>query len=148
MISSRFFKKFYPDSSKDGTSLFYNWLRTSIRPECIGLNIGAGPAPNNKKRSLKGEMQKVIGADIDNEVLNNEELDEAFIIKDDKLPFADDTFDVAWADFVFEHVLKPEVFLKEVCRALNSKEFATIFMPSVVFFVNTISPSLAAPMNF
>ena len=128
MISSRFFKKFYPDSSKDGTSLFYNWLRTSIRPEFVGLNIGAGPAPNNKIRSLKGEMQKVIGVDIDDEVLNNEDLDEAFIIKDDRLPFADDTFDVAWADFVFEHVLKPEAFLKEVCRVLK---------PGAAFFFRT-----------
>lgn len=92
------------------------------------LNVGAGRSPDNKIRSLRGEVQKVIGADIDSEVLNNEDLNEAFIIKNDTLPFEDNTFDLAWADFVFEHVEKPEVFLKEVCRVLK---------PGASFFFRT-----------
>jgi len=128
MISSGLFNKYYPDSSKDVTLIFYNWLRTYARPEFIVLNIGAGPTTDHKIRSLKGEVEKVFGADIDNEIFNNEDLDEAFIIRHDKLPFADDTFDLAWADFVFEHVVKPEVFLREVHRVLK---------PGASFFFRT-----------
>jgi SAM-dependent methyltransferase len=119
MISTSFFKKYYPDSSKDGTLLFYNWVRTYVRPEFIVLNVGAGSKTDNGKRSLKGEVQKVFGTDIDVGVLYNEDLDEAFVIKNDKLPFLNDTFDLAWADFVLEHVVKPDVFLKELHRVLK-----------------------------
>ncbi len=119
MISSRLFKRFYPNDSKDGTLLFYNWLRQFIRPDFIVLNVGAGPASNKKIRSLRGEVEKVIGVDVDEKVLDNEDLDESFVIKDNKFPFSDNTFDLAWADFVFEHVVVPEVFLKEVIRVLK-----------------------------
>jgi ubiquinone/menaquinone biosynthesis C-methylase UbiE len=128
MISPRFFKRYYPDDSKSGTLLFYNWLRSHIRPEFIVLNVGAGPTTDNKIRSLKGKVGKVVGVDIDNEVLKNKDLDEAFVIKNNKLPFSDSTFDLAWADFVFEHVEKPEVFLKEIYRVLK---------PSASFFFRT-----------
>lgn len=119
MISSKLFKRYYPDDSKSGTLYFYRWLRSNIRPSFIVLNVGAGLTSDNKIRSLKGEVQKVLGVDIDNEVLNNEDLDEAFVIKNDKLPFADNTFDLAWADFVLEHVENPKPFLKEIYRVLK-----------------------------
>ena len=119
MISSGLFKRYYPDNSKDGTLFFYNWLRSYVRSVFVILNVGAGSTSFRKIRSLKGEVQKVVGADIDNEVLNNEDLNEAFIIENDTLPFGDNTFDLAWADFVFEHIEKPEIFLKEVYRVLK-----------------------------
>lgn len=119
MISSRCFQKYYPNYSKDGTLLFYNWLRTYVRPKFVVLNIGAGPTPDNKIRSLKGEVQRVFGADINNEILDNEELDEASIIENDILKFSDKTFDLAWADYVLEHVVEPDIFLREVHRVLK-----------------------------
>lgn len=118
-ISSKLFKRYYPDTSKDGTLFFYNWLRSYIQSVFVILNVGAGSTSHRKIRSLKGEVQKVLGADIDKEVLNNEDLDEAFVIKNGKLPFRDNTFDLVWADYVFEHVQKPGTFLKEVYRVLK-----------------------------
>jgi SAM-dependent methyltransferase len=139
MINSALFKKYYPDDSKDGTLLFYTWMRSYAQPEFIVLNIGAGPSCDNKIRSLKGEVQKVIGVDIDEEALNNEDLDEAFIIKNDTFPFEDDTFDFAWADYVFEHIEKPNIFLEEIFRVM--KPGAPVFFrtPNKNHYVSLVS---------
>lgn len=119
MLNSKLLGKYYPDNSKNGTLIFYNWLRSYIHIEFKVLNVGAGPASDNEIRSLKGEVRKVVGADIDSSVLNNKDLDEAYVIKNGRLPFDGNTFDLAWADFVFEHVENPELFLKEAHRVLK-----------------------------
>jgi ubiquinone/menaquinone biosynthesis C-methylase UbiE len=139
MISARLFEKYYPDKSKDGTLFFYNWLRSYIRPEFVVLNVGAGPVSNNKIRSLKGEVRKVVGADIDDDVLDNDDLDESYIITNDKLPFENNTFDLAWADFVLEHVEKPEVFLKEIFRVLKLGASFFFRTPNNYHYVSVIA---------
>jgi SAM-dependent methyltransferase len=130
MISSQLFKKYYPDVSWSGTLIFYGWLRSFILPEFVVLNIGAGPTADDqhKIKSLKGEVQKVVGADIDPVVLDNEDMDESFLIENDTLPFPNNTFDMAWADYVLEHVEKPEVFFCEIYRVLK---------PGASFFFRT-----------
>ena len=101
--------------------LFYNWLRSYIQPDFVVLNIGAGESSDNKIRSLKGQVKKVFGADIDRAVLTNEDLDEAVVIKNDILPFPDKMFDLVWADYVLEHIEKPGIFLREIYRVLKPK---------------------------
>ncbi len=128
MISSQLLRKYYPDDSWSGTLKFYDWIRSSIRPEFIVLNIGAGPTSGNNIKSLKGKVQKVVGADIDPVVLDNKDMDESFLIENDTLPFSSNTFDMAWADYVLEHIEKPEVFLNEVYRVLK---------PGASFFFRT-----------
>jgi len=121
MINSKLFERYYPDNFRSGTLLFYNWLRSYIQPDFVVLNIGAGESSDNKIRSLKGEVKKVFGADIDRAVLSNEDLDEAVVIKNDILPFPDKMFDLVWADYVLEHIEKPGIFLREIYRVLKPK---------------------------
>ncbi len=128
MISSQLFKKYYPDDSLNGTLIFYDWLRSLIRQEFVVLNVGAGPTSGNNTKSLKGEVQKVVGADIDPVVLDNKDMDESFLIENDTLPFPNNTFDMAWADYVLEHIETPVVFLSEVYRVLK---------PGASFFFRT-----------
>ncbi len=128
MISSQLLRKYYPDDSWNGTLKFYDWIRSSIRPEFIVLNIGAGPTSGNNTKSLRGEVQKVVGADIDPVVLDNKDMDGSFLIENNTLPFSSNTFDMAWADYVLEHIEKPEVFLNEVYRVLK---------PGASFFFRT-----------
>ena len=71
--------------------------------------------------------------------MNNEDLDEAFVIKNDKLPFADNTFDIAWSDFVLEHVENPKLFLKEICRVLKPKAFFFFRTPNKHHYVSLIT---------
>lgn len=121
-------RKYYPDDSKDGTLIFYDWLRRYVKRDFTVLNVGAGPTADRKVKSLKGEVRRVIGVDIDNAILGNKNLDEAIVVEKDRLPFSDNYFDLVWADFVMEHVDDPIGFLREVNRVLK---------PGASFFFRT-----------
>jgi hypothetical protein len=68
-------QRYYPDDSRDGTLIFYKWVRQHVQPYHIVLNVGAGPTADRKVRSLRGEVKQVIGVDIDEVVLQNTDLD-------------------------------------------------------------------------
>ncbi len=119
MISEKLYKRYYPDLKHDGTRKFYGWIREYTNPNMTLLNLGAGPATKKSIRIFKGEVASVIGADIDPVVLSNEELDEGYLIKDGVLPFSDNYFDLAYSDFVLEHIEDPKQFLQEVYRVLK-----------------------------
>lgn len=121
MVSKTVFRRFYPDDSRNGEVAFYGWVRQFTTPRTILLNLGAGPpAAREPIRILKGEVARVVGADIDPEVIRNPELDEAHVIEEDGvLPFPADTFDIVLSDWVLEHVKAPAQFLKEVWRVLR-----------------------------
>ena len=121
-------KKFYPDGSKDGTLIFYNWLRQCIKSDYVVLNVGAGLTADVKIKSLRGEVKQVIGVDIDKEVLKNKDLDKSFVVEKNNFPFDNNFFDLAWADFVLEHIEDPAGFLKEINRVLK---------PGASFFFRT-----------
>ncbi len=56
-------------------------------------------------RDLKGDVARVVGVDVDPEVLQNDSLDEALLIEPGQaLPFADEIFDLVLVDHVLEHV--------------------------------------------
>jgi ubiquinone/menaquinone biosynthesis C-methylase UbiE len=83
------------------------------------LNLGAGPEVKNPVRVLKGEVRWLVGADIDPVVLQNSELDAAYVYDGVRLPFRDGDFDLCYADYVLEHVQNPRTFLREVYRVLK-----------------------------
>ena len=121
MISPNTFNRFYSDQTRDGAVAFYGWVRKETTPQTVLLNLGAGPPADRKSiRIFKGEVARVVGADIDPEVMDNLELDEAHVINsDNSLPFEDNTFDAVLSDWVLEHVSAPDQFLREVHRVLK-----------------------------
>ena len=119
MISKRLLKYWYPDHRKNGTQIFYDWVREHIDPEHRILNVGAGPISRSPVKVFRGEVARVVGVDIDPIVLENPELDEAFVSDGVTLPFGDCSFDIAVSDYVFEHVKSPAPFLKEIRRILK-----------------------------
>lgn len=116
--SAALISRFYGDPRHDGTRRFYDGVRSALTPQGRVLNLGAGPITGNPVRVLRGEVSWVAGADIDTCVLANTELDEAVLIIDGRLPFADAVFDLVLCDYVFEHVREPEPFLAEAARVL------------------------------
>jgi SAM-dependent methyltransferase len=127
MVSDRVVQRFYPNTTRQNLGLpcafaFYDWVREYVNPQTVMLNYGAGgPAPRHKVRVFKGEVARVVGADIDPEVKRNTELDEAHVIQPGgALPFADDTFDLVLSDWVVEHVADVPQFLGEIRRVLRA----------------------------
>jgi SAM-dependent methyltransferase len=128
VISIKMLKYWYPNEQKNGTLIFYNWIRQHTNSQQSVLNLGAGPASKNPLKMLRGEVARMVGADIDPIVVGNDELDEAHVVDGKRLPFDENCFDIVFSDYVMEHVEFPEPFLKEVYRVLK---------PGGIFFFRT-----------
>lgn len=139
MISAELVRAYYPDDTRDGTKAFYGWIRAHTGPSSVLLNLGAGPPTESPPRIFKGEVARVVGADIDPVVLNNPELDEARLIIDDRLPFDDARFDLIVSDFTFEHVDRPDAFLAEARRVLKPGGSLFFRTPNLYHYVALIS---------
>tara|TARA_R110002124_G_scaffold282580_1_gene457869 strand:- start:24969 stop:25595 length:627 start_codon:yes stop_codon:yes gene_type:complete len=93
------------------------------------LNIGAGRGANileeyspyrRKVQTFKGRVSKLIGIDVDPVVMENPELDEAYIVAPkDIYPLADNSIDIIVSDHVLEHVEFPLEFATELHRVLK-----------------------------
>jgi SAM-dependent methyltransferase len=103
------------------------------------LNLGAGPATDDGIRSFRGEVARVVGADIDPCVLENDECDEAHVINGEILPFEENRFDIVVSDFVLEHLASPEPFLREVRRVLKPGGSFFFRTPNKYHYVATIA---------
>jgi len=120
VISVGLRRRYYPDDRPDTTEMLYGWIREHVTPASVVLNLGAGPASGVPVKVLRGEVARLVGADIDPVVTDNDEIDEACVVAEGRLPFADDSFDLVFSDFVLEHLRSPESFLKEARRVLKS----------------------------
>jgi SAM-dependent methyltransferase len=139
MISDSLKKKYYGSPKYDGTQRFFSLVRNEAGPASHVLNFGAGPATKNPICILKGEVAEVVGADVDPIVLTNNELDRAVVIENDRLPFTDASFDLAFSDYVLEHVERPAVFLAEVHRVLKPGCSFFFRTPNIYHYVALIS---------
>lgn len=139
MVSERLLRRFYPDETRNGTVAFYGWVREHVGPTTELLNLGAGPPTRTAIRIFKGEVARVVGADIDPIVLENDELDDAVLIEGGKLPLPDASFDVIVSDFTFEHVEDPAGFLAEARRVLKDGGSFFFRTPNRRHYVATIS---------
>lgn len=139
MISEKLLKYWYPNEQKNGTLIFYNWIRQHTNAQQSILNLGAGPASKNPLRTFRGEVARVVGADIDPIILANDELDECHVVDGTRLPFEEQCFDIAFSDYVLEHVELPEPFLKEVYRVLKPSGSFFFRTPSRYHYVSLIA---------
>jgi SAM-dependent methyltransferase len=146
MHVKRLFLTYYGDQKRDGTLIFYDWIRQHVGPQTQLLNLGAGPPTRQKTRILKGEVECIVGADIDPVIFENDELDEAALIVDGRLPFPDNAFDCVISDYVLEHVDKPWVFLSEVNRVMKPGARFFFRTPNIYHYVPLVS--MATPHRF
>jgi SAM-dependent methyltransferase len=139
MISPRLKQRFYGDVKYNGTEVFYRWLREQTAPAHRVLNLGAGPTPDLPVRSLRGEVAEVIGADVDPVVFENSAVDRAILIKDGQMALSTASIDLAYSDYVLEHVERPKEFLAEVLRVLKPGGSFLFRTPNIVHYVGLIS---------
>ena len=79
------------------------------------------PVPYRRAiQNFRGRVAWVEGIDIDESVKENPKVDRLTIVRpDEKLPFADQSFDVIIADWVLEHVADPTFVVAELARVLK-----------------------------
>jgi SAM-dependent methyltransferase len=111
----------------DGTTQFRGMIERHLTPASHVLDIGAGSGRQSHFH-YSGKVARFVGIDVSDEVLQNPYLDEAFRSDAAKMPFADNTFDIAFSDYVFEHLPDPERAVQEIFRVLK---------PGGRFFVRT-----------
>ena len=66
-------------------------------------------------------------------------LNQAHIIIDHRLPLEDCSVDMAYSDYVFEHIEKPEIFLREVYRILKPGASFFFRTPNLFNYVSLIA---------
>lgn len=135
---SKLYQRFYLNKPDwiDGTAQFKRMIETRLSPKYEILDIGAG---RHSKHNYKGFVQKVIGVDVSEDVLNNPNLDEAYRCCVTNMPFEDNRFDLAFADYVFEHLPEPIKAAQEIYRVLKPGGVLIIRTPNHWHYVVLIS---------
>jgi SAM-dependent methyltransferase len=99
--------------------LFRERILTTLRPESIVLDVGAG-AGLVKQMNFRGLVNRVCGVDLDPRVTANPMLDEGRVADVNVIPYGDSIFDTVFADNVLEHLEDPLKVFQEVARVLKS----------------------------
>ena len=112
----------------DSTVAFYLRVNSLISPASVVCDLGAGRGAELEKaeefprslRRLKGRVAHLAACDVDRAVLENSHVDEARLIDSNgRLPYADESFDLVYSDWVVEHVEDVGQFASEVYRVLK-----------------------------
>lgn len=98
--------------------LFREQIIEHLKTPLDVLDLGAGSGIVSQM-NFKGIAGHVCGIDPDERVLNNPYLNEGKIAFGEDVPYADESFDLIFADNVLEHLPNPEKVFSEVRRLLR-----------------------------
>lgn len=129
----------YPSESRiDAQREFLSELEHHLQPHQHVLDLGAG-AGELCRYELKGRVKRLVGIDLDPRVTSNPLLDEGVIGDLCQLPFPDQSFDVAFAIYVLEHIAEPDRFIAEVSRVLKPGGTFLCLTPNRFHYVSLIA---------
>jgi ubiquinone/menaquinone biosynthesis C-methylase UbiE len=138
--------RFYPDPAKlDLHQHFLAALERHINPASVVLDVGAGAGELNSY-DLKGRVRRIVGVDLDPRVTSNPLLDEGIQAEAGELPFADNSFDVAFSIYVLEHISDPRGFVGEIQRVLKPGGVFIALTPNRWHYVPVIAA--VTPLSF
>jgi len=103
----------------DHTRVERRLLEEALQPGTVALDAGCGRT--TRLRNYRDRIARLVGVDVDGEAGRaNPHLDD-FVLADldGSLPFADDSFDLVYANFVVEHLEHPERTFGEWRRVLR-----------------------------
>ena len=95
-------------------------LEEALSPGSTALDAGCGRT--TRLRDYRDRIDRLVGVDHDEAAGRENPYVDEFVRADlgDRLPFADDTFDLVYANFVVEHLERPEEALREWRRVLRA----------------------------
>lgn len=113
-------RKFYPNATRFwDDERFSHLLRQQLNSETALLDLGAGRG-KTEILDFRNCVARVVGVDVDEEVLKNPFLHESHVITPGaRLPFDDSSFDVIYSCNVLEHVETPTQLFSEIRRILK-----------------------------
>lgn len=134
-LDNYFYKNF--GDHWDDTLMFDRVMEHSSNEKTLlDLGAGAGVLPHF---CFKGQFKKVVGVDFDPRVKDNILIDEGIVLKDDNLPFQNDSFDVVVLNNVCEHLKRPAVIFQEIHRVLKPGGYVFFKTPNLYHYVALIS---------
>lgn len=123
---------------QDGTSEFFDFVKSHLPSSSEVLELGCGPS-NDVSRFLAENFATLDGLDIDEDCRNNTALRNAYVYNDDDWPVENGSYDAVVANYVLEHVQKPESLLAELRRALRPGGMFFFRVPNKWHYVSLIS---------
>jgi SAM-dependent methyltransferase len=124
--------RYYPNYP---SGRFAELLAQSVNPSSRVLEIGAGSGRNHQNHfDLRGKVAGYVGVDLDPLVLGNPFLNESYQASADALPFADQSFDVVFHNFVAEHFEAPLSCNRDIFRVLKPGGMLLFQTPSRYYY--------------
>ena len=112
-------RRFYPGiQSHWDDRAFREFVLQRLSPDFVMLDLGAG-AGILPAMDFRGHARRICGVDPEPRVTENPYLHEGKVGVGEKIPYANETFDVVIADNVLEHLAEPEAVFAEVRRVLK-----------------------------
>jgi SAM-dependent methyltransferase len=134
-----YLQKFYGPAQGwvDGTTEFHELCRQWIPAGSRILEIGAGPT--NRTSQFLASLGELHGVDIDPEALQNDALTASHVVRDDRYPVADASYDACVSNYVAEHIEHPVAHLREVMRVLRPGGAYMLRTPNAYHYVALVS---------
>jgi SAM-dependent methyltransferase len=120
--------KYFPGYLKPDVRLD-NAIRRYLRPEHVVLDAGAGRG-EAFQYDYKSWVERVVGVDVEEAVLENPNLHEGHVADLSELPFSDASFDLVFSRSVFEHFRNPVSVLRELRRVLRPGGYLVFRTPN------------------
>jgi SAM-dependent methyltransferase len=139
VVEARLDRSLYPSFERNwDDSLFRDVILSHIGPDKQVIDLGAG-AGIVSQMNFRGLARRICGVDLDPRVAQNPYLDEGQVGDVAQLPYADGSFDVAFADNVLEHLEFPDRVFSEVHRVLKPSGVFLFKTPNKWHYMPTIS---------
>lgn len=124
--------RYYPEALPQR---FRELIGSSIKPADHVLEIGAGSGRNHQNHfDFGGKVARYAGIDPDASVLTNPYLDQGWQGTAERLPFADESFDVVFHNYVAEHFESPLTCNREIARVLKPGGVLLFQTPSRFYY--------------
>jgi|CXWL01.1.fsa_nt_gi SAM-dependent methyltransferase len=132
-------RRLYPRHARNWDDrLFRERILSYLHPDSTVLDVGAG-AGIVAEMNFRGEVARMCGVDLDPRVATNPMLDEGRTADAGRIPYDDNTFDVAFADNVMEHLADPIEVFREINRVLKPDGVFLFKTPNKSHYMPTIA---------